>query len=95
MNFPLYLGNDVVFQIRAKNVIGWGVYSGTNPVIDIVRSEPLAPLTEIVEGELTDDSQIHITWFPVSDPQTGFDEILAYQVYWDNGNVGTEWVLLV
>ena len=95
MDYPLYLGNEIIFKVRARNTIGWSEFSTTNSVADIVKTEPLAPLTEIEEGELTDDSQVHIRWFTVDDPQTGYDEILSYEVYWDNGSSGQDWVLLI
>jgi hypothetical protein len=66
-----------------------------NSVQDVVRTRPLSPLTKVVEGALTSDSQIQISWAPVSDPVTGLDTVTAYQVYWDNGNSGANWVLLV
>ena len=56
--FNLVLGDEITFKIRATNVIGWGPYSEVNTVRDIVRTEPLAPLTQVTEGSLTDDSQI-------------------------------------
>lgn len=54
--FNLQLGDEIVFQTRATNIIGWGPYSVENIILDIVRTEPLQPLTVVTEGSLTDDS---------------------------------------
>jgi hypothetical protein len=54
-------------------VINWGDYSVDNTVYDVVRTEPLSPLTLVLEGPLTDDSQVHVLWDAVSDPETGLD----------------------
>jgi hypothetical protein len=77
-----------LFIVRARNTIGWSLFSVTPFVKDIVRTAPQAPLTKILEGPLTDDSQIQITWAPVVDPITGLDTVTSYAVYWDNGNNG-------
>jgi hypothetical protein len=37
------------------NSIGWGPLSSDNVVQDIVRTEPLSPLTTVKEGSLTND----------------------------------------
>jgi hypothetical protein len=49
----------------------------------------------VAEGSLTDDSQIHILWSPVSDLETGLDIVTSYEVYWNDGGEvdGNEWVL--
>jgi hypothetical protein len=44
------------------NVIGWGPYSPINTLTQVIRTEPLSPLTKVTEGPLTDDSQVHIMW---------------------------------
>lgn len=54
--YTLELSDSILFQVRAQNVKGWGPYSSYNTVIDVVRTEPLAPLTQVTEGALTDDS---------------------------------------
>ena len=95
-DFGLALGDEIFYRVRAQNVIGWGDYSNPNTVVQILKTEPLQPLTLVQEGPLTDDSQIHIIWEPLEDPETGLDPITSYEVYWDNGNfqtLGTEWVL--
>jgi hypothetical protein len=83
-----------VFKVRAKNSKGWGSYSIVNQLYDIVRTEPLAPLTVVTEGSLTDDSQLHILWSAVTDQRTGYDSITAYEIYWDNGSNGVDWTLV-
>jgi hypothetical protein len=60
--YSLTLGEDILFIVKAQNIIGWGTFSITPTIKDTVKTHPLAPLTMIVEGALTDDSQIHITW---------------------------------
>lgn len=80
--------------MKAKNVIGWGPYSVSPTIKDLVRTEPLSPLTEVTEGIQTDDSRIHVEWLSVSDPETGLDEVIEYIVYWDNGSQGDQWVVL-
>jgi hypothetical protein len=49
----------------------------------------------VKEGPLTDDSQIQIVWDVISEPQSGYGKIISYAVYWDNGNNGAQWALLV
>ena len=93
--FSLYLGNPVEFRVEALNEINWGASSNTNSVKDVVRTRPLSPLTKVVEGALTSDIQIQISWSAVNDPETGLDDVTAYEVYWDNGSNGASWVLLV
>jgi hypothetical protein len=55
-DYNLVLGDDILFQVKAMNVIDWGPLSVTNTVIQVVKTEPLSPLTMVTEGELTDDS---------------------------------------
>jgi hypothetical protein len=43
-------------MVGAANIIGFGPYSQLNSVIDIVKTEPLKPLTLVAEGPETDDS---------------------------------------
>jgi len=63
------VAGDVILQIiRAKNSIGWGAYSITPLINDIVKTKPLSPLTSVKEGTLTDDSQIQINWDVISEP---------------------------
>lgn len=53
--FGLLLGDSIVFVVKAKNAIGWGPLSTINSVQDIVRTEPLMPLSVVQEGSLTND----------------------------------------
>jgi hypothetical protein len=85
----------VIFVVKARNTIGWGPYSVSPQIKDLIKTEPLSPLTEVTEGSQTDDSKIHIEWEAVQDPETGLDEIVEYIVYWDNGSNGDQWVVLV
>lgn len=48
-----------------------------------------------MEGSLTDDSIIQIEWSPLENPETGLDTTTSYQVYWDYGSNGADWVILV
>lgn len=93
--YSLTLGEEILFIVKAKNSIGWGTFSITPTIKDTVKTHPLAPLTKVIEGALTDDSQIHITWQKVEDPETGLDTVLSYVVYWDNGSNANQWVVLV
>jgi len=58
MPYSLTLGSPIVFQVSALNQIDWGATSASNLVQDVVRTRPLSPLTKVVEGSLTSDSQI-------------------------------------
>ena len=60
--FNLVLGNEVIFTVRGKNEIGWSPFSITPTIKDLIRTVPLSPLTQVTEGLLTDDSQLHIEW---------------------------------
>lgn len=33
-------------------------------------------------------------WDAVSDPETGLDTVTEYQIFWDNGSGGVDWVSL-
>lgn len=92
--FGLELGDLIVAYVRATNEIGPGAYSDLNDSGDIVRTEPLSPPTAPSEGAATDDSQIEVTWSALSGVDTGYDTITRYQIYWDNGSVGTDWALI-
>lgn len=76
--YNLELGDDIVFEVKATNAVGWGPYSSLNTVKDLVRTEPLSPLTQVTEGALTDDSQVHIEWLAVDVPETGHDIVTSY-----------------
>lgn len=93
--FNLVLGDEIIFVVKARNTIGWGPHSISLQSKDVVRTEPLPPLTLVTEGIQTDDSKIHIEWQSVQDPETGLDEVIEYIVYWDNGSDGDQWVALV
>jgi hypothetical protein len=73
-------------------VIGWSPFSLILAETDVVKTEPLSPKTKVLEGAETDDSQLHILWQPISDPETGLDQVLEYIVYWDNGSNEAQWV---
>lgn len=93
-DFGLILGNLIVVRIRAVNEIGPGSYSIINDSGDVVRTEPLSPPNALLEGSNTDDSQIEVTWSPLSDSYAGHDIITKYQIFWDNGSGGTDWALI-
>lgn len=88
------LGDEIVVQIKAKNVIGWGQYSTENTVRDVIKTAPLEPLTLVTDGAATDSSNIEIFWQAVENTQAGLDTILSYHIYWDDGSGGQVWALL-
>jgi len=54
--YSLELGEQILFIVKAKNVIGWGSYSVTVSDADVVKTVPLVPFTKVTEGIMTDDS---------------------------------------
>ena len=93
-DFSLSLGALIEVQVRAINEIGPGSYSNVNESGDIIRTEPLSPPNALTEGPSTDDSQIELQWTALEEPYTGYDTILAYDIYWDNGSNGQDWILI-
>lgn len=54
--FNLVLGDEIIFVVKAKNEIGWSSYSVSPSIKDVIRTEPISPLTTVEEGIDTDDS---------------------------------------
>jgi len=51
----LTLGDPVFVKVRSKNVIAWSLYGATSTGTDVIRTEPLAPPSLVVEGSQTSD----------------------------------------
>ena len=92
--FNLILGDLIVVRVRAVNEIGQGDFSVLNISGDLVKTQPRSPPQAPSEGATTNDSQIEITWTALSGIDAGFDTVTRYQLYWDNGSSGIDWVLL-
>ena len=55
-DYGLQIGQLIEVRVRAINEIGPGSFSTVNTVGDIIRTEPLSPLSALAEGSSTDDS---------------------------------------
>jgi hypothetical protein len=54
--YSLTLGDEILFIVKAQNIIGWGPFSITPTIKDTIKTHPISPLTTVIEGALTDDS---------------------------------------
>lgn len=94
--FGLVLNDYVVAKVRAKNAIDWSAYTQSSSSSGAqIKTVPLAPSTTVGRGAATDETQIEMTWSAVSGTtNTGGETITQYEVYWDYGSSGANYVLL-
>ena len=82
-----YLFNDVVYvRVKATNSYGYGVLS--QPCDDSgarIRSVPIK-MNAPVESLLSTDTQILLSWTPLTGVDAGNSDIIAYSLYWDEGD---------
>jgi hypothetical protein len=91
---PHSLAFDALVQVQAKayNLYGWGDFSPVNTLGAKIRRVPnqMAPPVATAVTE----SKIDIQWTALAAPNDGNSAVLAYVVYWNNGNGVTDIVLL-
>jgi hypothetical protein len=88
VNFGLAF--DALIEVRASAGNSYGLAAAPSPTNTIgarIRRAPdqmaIASLTSVAE------SQIDITWTPLSAPEDGNSAVTSYNVYWDNGGGST------
>ena len=87
----LTINSLIVYQVRAQNAKGWGVYSEVNTFGSTIETLPsqMAPLT--FNPATSTNTQIVLTWSAVptglSSGGTGV-AIASYNIYWDAGAGG-------
>lgn len=82
-----YLFDDVVYvRVKATNSYGYGALSDpcddTGARIRSVPSKMLAP----TESLLSTDTEILLSWIPLTGVDAGNSDIIAYSLYWDEGD---------
>ncbi len=80
--------------MRAENVRGWSDYSDPNTVGTTVKTEP-DQMTMPINGPLTDEYRIDVSWNALTSPENGDIAITSYDLQYDNGTAGFVWYSLV
>ena len=92
-DFGLVLNNPIIAKIRAYNAYGWGLYNENTEGL-LIKTEPRKPPQKIKRGVMTDLGRVQIYWDYLIDDFTGREPILSYEIYWDAGSAGVNWVEL-
>ena len=82
-----YVFDDVIYvRVKATNSYGYGVTSdpcdNTGARIRSVPAKMLAP----TESLLSTDTEILLSWIPLTGVDAGNSDIIAYSLYWDEGD---------
>lgn len=82
-----YVFDDVVYvRVKATNSYGYGELSDpcddTGARIRVVPAKMLAP----TESLLSTDTEILLSWIPLTGVDAGNSDIIAYSLYWDEGD---------
>ena len=86
-----YVLNDLpLFKVRAYNARGWSEYSLPNDEFAYIQTEP-TQMGPVERNAATTDTEIVIDWNPLSNSESGYSTILAYNLQWDKGTSGTTW----
>lgn len=81
-------------KIRAQNVRGWSELSDANTVGTTVKTEP-DQMTIPVNGPLTDEYRIDVSWSPMTSPANGDSAITSYDLQYDNATAGFIWYSII
>jgi len=81
-----YLFDDVVYvRVKATNSYGYGELSDpcddTGARVRVIPIKMLAP----TESLLSTDTEIILSWIPLTGVDAGNSDIIAYSLYWDEG----------
>lgn len=80
-------GGTVNYRLRAKNGVGYGVYSSVTPVLcDSVSPTMNIPIVDYAANHIN-PTWIYISWPPITDcTLSGRDCPVYYGLEWDQGN---------
>lgn len=93
-NLGLSIGNLIVAQVSAYNVMGWSTYSVVNTAGITVKRPPQTAPTNLQRGENTGKLVIQLNWTGISaDSDTG-GQAVDYIVYFDKATGGATWFVL-
>lgn len=81
-------------KVRARNVRGWSELSLANTAGATVKTEP-EQMGVPVNGPLTDEYRIDVSWSALSTPLNGDSDITSYNLQYDNGTQGFIWYSIV
>jgi len=83
--FSLPFRATVAVKVRAKNAIGWGIYSSESTTAAQIQTEPVQ-MAAPVRGSGSSASQIQVDWTAlVLGTDIGDSAITSYNLYWDQG----------
>ncbi|MCP3681809.1 MAG: fibronectin type III domain-containing protein, partial [bacterium] len=86
--YNLVLGNDIVAEVKARNVLGWGSYSSASSTNASTKSLPQTPTTPPIRNSSTSQTNIFVDITSLTSTQTGLSPILSYNLQWDQGVPG-------
>jgi len=93
-NLGLSIGNLIVTQIQAYNIMGWSIMSAQNTVGVTVKRPPQTAPFNLQRGANTAKLVIQLNWTGISaDADTGGQPV-DYIVYHDKGTGGASWFVL-
>jgi hypothetical protein len=81
-------------KFRAQNIRGWSDYSDPNNSGVTIKTEP-DMMTIPINGDLTDEWRIDVSWLPMVSPENGDSAITSYDLQYDNGTGGFIWYSLI
>ena len=81
-------------KIRAQNVRGWSELSDANTQGTTVKTEP-DQMTIPVNGPLTDEYRIDVSWSPMTSPANGDSAVTSYDLQYDNATAGFIWYSII
>jgi hypothetical protein len=93
-NLNLNIGQLIVAQVSAYNVMGWSTYSEVNTAGVTVKRPPQTAPSNLQRGASTGKLVIQLNWTGISaDSDTGGQPV-DYIVYFDKATGGATWSVL-
>ena len=68
---------------------------GYNSSIYVIFREPDPPYYAPYSGSLTNTSQLHILWDPLSSSSQGGNPVLSYEIFMANASLGSEYYIIL
>jgi len=93
-NLGLNIGNLIVAQVSAYNVMGWSTYSVVNTIGITVKKSPQTAPTNLQRGASTGKLVIQLNWSGISSDSDTGGQPVDYIVYFDKATGGATWFVL-
>lgn len=92
--YDLSAGDLIIAVIEAHNVWGYSTASPENGSGIVVSTTPDQMATPTMDST-SSNTQLVVDWVALTTAESGYNDALSYNLYWDSGSAGTTWTSLV